>query len=323
MRKQAVLISTIVLALSLIVIGVGCGGGASPPREVTVGNKNFTEQHIAGELMRQLLEDHGFTVNLASGHSTATLREGMEAGDIDICADYTGTGWMVLLAHEREPGRDNNEVYRLVKEEEEGNGFIWLDPMWNNNTYALASWPEFTEEHGLETLSDLASLYREKEGQIVTSIGEEFYERPDGLPALEAHYNFTVSRDEAYLKVTKPPVYCRESLEAHECDVAMVFGTDAAIDEYGWHLYVDDEAFFPPYDLTPYVRQEVLDEYPEIADILNELMGTFPGGGEDATPEIIAECQRVWQELNAKVDIHEMNAAEVAREYLVEHGLIK
>ncbi len=321
MRKRAVLISTVVLAFILIVMGVGCGCGAPPGKEVTVGNKNFTEQYIVGELIKQLLQDRGFTVKLVSALSTTKLREGMEDGEIDICAEYTGTAWMLLLAHQREPGRDNNEVYRLTKEEEEGNGFIWLNPIWNNNTYALASWPEFVEEHGLQTLSDLASLYREKEGEIKTSIGEEFSKRPDGLPALEMHYNFTIA--ESHLSVTAPPGTCLQSLEKHECDVAMVFGTDAAIHEHGWYLYVDDKAFSPPYDLTPYVREEVLAEYPEIADILNELVGTFPGGGEPATLDIVAECQDVWQELNAKVDIDKMDADEVAHEYLVDKGLIK
>ena len=103
----------------------------------------------------------------------------------------------------------------------------------------------------------------------------------------------------------------------------MVFGTDAIIAKHSWHVYMDDRAFFPAYDLTPYIRKEVLDEYPEIAGILNELVATFPGGGEPATPEIVAEGQKVWQKLNAKVNIDEMEPAEVAREYLVKHGLIK
>jgi osmoprotectant transport system permease protein len=98
--------------------------------------------------------------------------------------------------------------------------------------------------------------------------------------------------------------------------------------KYGWHVYIDDKSFFPTYDLTPYVRKEVLDKYPEIEDILNELVATFPGGREPATPEIVAQCQKVWQELNAKVDIKKdgkkrMEPDEVAREYLVEHGLVK
>jgi len=304
----------------LILLAVGLGCAAPAGKEVTVGNKNFTEQYVVGELMKQLLEDRGFTVDFVPDLSTMVLRQGMEAGDIDICAEYTGTAWMVHLEHEYEPGVDNNELYRLVKEEEEGKGFIWLNPIWNNNTYALASWPEFVEEPNVETLSDLAALYREEEGKITMFVTIEFSTRPDGLPAMQEHYNFEV--DEGYI-MTGAAGMSLIGLEQRECDVGMVFGTDAKIAEHGWHVYMDDKSFFPPYDLTPYVRTEVLDKYPEIADILDELVATFPGGGEPATPEIVAEGQKAWQELNAKVDIDRMEPDEVAREYLIQHGLIR
>ena len=316
MRKIITSMLLGLLALALIVAGVGCGG----EEKITVGNKNFTEQLIVGEMIKQLLQDRGLKVSLKSDLSSMALRQGMEAGDIDICADYTGTAWMVHLGHEYEPGVDNNELYRLVEEEEEGNDFIWLNPMWNNNTYALASWPEFTEEHGLDTLSDLAALYREEDGKVDTFVGFEFSARPDGLPALEEHYDFDI--DEGHL-MTGLPGPSRMALTEHQVDVAMVFGTDYDIAEYGWHVYADDQSFFPPYDLTPYVRQATLDEYPEIAAILNELVATFPGGGQSATSSIVSQCQGVWQALNARVDVDKMEPDEVAREYLFEHGLIE
>ena len=317
MRKLITIASAAVLILALIVMGGGC---AAPAKEVSVGNKNFTEEYTVGELMKQLLEDRGFKVNLVADLSSDVLRTGMEAGDIDICADYTGTAWMVHLAHKYEPGVDNNELYQLVKEEEKGKGFIWLNPMWNNNTYALASWPEFAEKYNLKTLSDLAALYQEMGGKVKTFVDFEFSTRPDGLPALEKHYGFKV--DEASL-LTGAPGASLLGLKERQCEIAMVFGTDALIAKHGWHVYSDDKSFFPPYDLTPYVRAEVLEKYPEIASILNELVATFPGGGNPATPEIVAQGQKAWQELNAKVDINKMEPEEVAHEYLIEKGLIQ
>ena len=315
MRKLTTIVLAIVLTLALLLGGVGCEVG---PKEVTVGNKNFTEQYIIGEMIKQLLEDRGLTVELVADLSTMALREGMEAGDIDICADYTGTAWMVHLGHVYEPGVDNNELYDLVKEED--NGFVWLDPIWNNNTYVLVSWPEFVEENDIENLSDLAALHQAGEVDIITFVGFEFSTRPDGLPALEEFYDFKV--DEASL-MTGAPGASLLGLENHDCDVAMAFGTDAIIAKYSWHAYLDNLAFFPPYDLTPYVSQAVLDEYPEIEDILNELVATFPGGGGLATPEIVAAGQKAWQALNAKVDIDKMEPEDVAHDYLVEKGLIK
>jgi len=317
MRRFAIVAAAVVLTIALITMMAACGGGE---KTVTVGNKNFTEQYIIGEMMKQLLEDRGFDVSLVADLSSTSLRVGMESGDIDICADYTGTGWMTHLGNEYVAGTDNNDLYQLMKDADEANGFIWLDPIWNNNTYALASWPEFVEENDLETLSDLAAFYEENEGKIKTFIDFEFSTRPDGLPALEQHYGFEVA-DGSIL--TGIPGASLLGLENRQCEVAMVFGTDAAIAKNGWHVYADDQSFFPPYDLTPYVGEDVLDENPEIEDILNELVATFPGGGESATAQIVSAGQQVWQELNAKVDIDKMEPDEVAHEYLVEHGLIE
>jgi osmoprotectant transport system substrate-binding protein len=287
---------------------------------VTVGNKNFTEQYVVGQLMKQLLEDRGFKVDMRSDLTSMALRAGMESGDIDICADYTGTAWMVHLKREFKPGIDHNQLYEQVKKEDEKNHFVWLSPIWNNNTYALASWPEFAEEFDLARLSDLARLYEKRARDIRTFVNFEFSARPDGLPALEKFYDFKV--DKRSLR-TGTPGASLIALKERQTDIAMVFGTDASIEKYGWHIYSDDKSFFPPYDLTPYVREEVLQRYPEIANILDGLVQTFPGGGKPATPGMVARCQKAWQALNARVDIEKMEPAEVARDYLVEHGLVK
>jgi len=155
--------------------------------------------------------------------------------------------------------------------------------------------------------------------EVITFVGFEFSTRPDGLPALQEFYDFEV--DEASL-MTGAPGASLLGLENRQCDVAMAFGTDAIIAKYSWHVYIDDQLFWPPYDLTPYVSQNTLDEYPEIEGILNELVATFPGGGELATPEIVAQGQAVWQTLNAKVDIDMIEPEDVAYDYLVEQGLI-
>ena len=313
MRK--LLIICAVAALGLLVIAQ-----AQAAKEITVGNKNFTEQYLVGQLMKQLLESRGFKVDLKSDLTSMALRAGMESGDIDVCADYTGTAWMVHLKQEYQPGTDNNKLYEMVKQKDRANDFIWLAPIWNNNTYALASWPEFAKEHNITTLSDLSGLYREKGGKITTFVDFEFSTRPDGLPALEKFYDFKVAKAE--LK-TGTPGASLIGLKEHKCDISMVFGTDASIAKYSWHVYADDKSFFPPYDLTPYIRKEALNMYPEVQDILFRLVATFPGGGERATPEIVTECQKAWQELNAKVDIEKHEPGEVAREYLEQHGLIR
>lgn len=315
MRKFVFCFLAVIVGL-VPLMAAGCSGGE---KTITVGAKNFTEQYIIGQMMVQLLEKEGFTVEYAPDMATQLLRSSMEAGDIDICADYTGTGWMTHLGHEYTPGTDNNAVYQQVKDEDAGNGFTWLDPIWNNNTYVLVSWPEFVQENGLTNLSDLAALYNANKVQARMFVNFEFSTRPDGLPALEKHYGFTVPEE---AQKTSGEGSSLLALQNHECEVAMAFGTDAAIAKNGWYVYQDDQAFWPPYDLTPYVRTEVLEKYPEVKDIINKLVATFPGGGQSATGESVAQGQQIWQGLNAKVDVDKMEPDEVARQYLLDKGLI-
>jgi osmoprotectant transport system substrate-binding protein len=151
-------------------------------------------------------------------------------------------------------------------------------------------------------------------------VGFEFSTRPDGLPALEQHYGFTVPEES--LK-TGAPGASLIGLENRECDVAMAFGTDAVIAKNNWHVYQDDKAFWPPYDLAPYISTATLEKYPEIEDLINEFVATFPGGGQSATPALVGDGQKAWQALNAQVDVDKMEPDEVAQQYLADKGLIK
>lgn len=313
------LFSLIVIVILLFGMNTVCLLAAEKPT-IVVGNKNFTEEYIAGELMKQILEDRGFKVELKSDLSSMIMREGMKTGNIDVCMEYTGTAWMVHLAKTYTP-TGHEELYYMTKAGDAANKMVWLQPMWNHNSYALAVWADFAEENNIETLSDFAAFCNQKKGKVKTFIDFEFSQRPDGWPALQEAYNFEI--DKSSLK-TAAPGASLIALKNHEVDVAMVFATDASIAKYGWVVLRDDKNFFPPYDLTPVVRAEVLEKYPEVGIALNELVAAFSNGsGVPFTTEKLANAQRIWQWLNGKVDIEKKDAAEAAYDFLVEHNLIK
>jgi len=311
---------SVLMLVALFLVGT-CFGVLAANKKVVVGNKNFTEQYIIGQLMKQVLEEHGFQVKLRSDLSSMVMRKGLENGSIDICAEYTGTAWMTHLGYPYDPAIGHEALYAAVNAiDKTENNLVWLDPIWNHNTYALAVWPEFAEEHDLKTMDDLAELYRNEDGKVNTFIDFEYSQRPDGLPALEKYYDFEIS--DSHLK-TGAPGASVTALKNKQTKVGMVFATDSAIAENDWVVLQDNERFYPPYDLTPIVRSKVLEEYPEIRDILNELVATFPGGGEGWTAEDMTESQKAWSALNGMVDIEKMDADEAAHEYLVDHGLIE
>jgi osmoprotectant transport system substrate-binding protein len=316
MRKLGLIVIAQLLAFVLCFAGNGLAGEKS----ITVGNKIFTEQYIMGQMLKQLLEYNGFDVTLRSDLSSMALRAGMESGDIDLCAEYTGTAWMIYLKQEYTPGTTNREMFEKVKKADAKNGFHWFHPIWNDNTYGFASWSSFAKKHHLKTMSDLAAFYVKEDGDIPTFIDFEFATRPDGLSALQQFYDFEVSR--SALKTSAPGVSLM-ALKTHKADVAMVFATDASLAEYDWYMYRDDKSFFPPYDLAPYIREETLEKYPEITEIIKKLTDTFPGGSGPVDAAVLAKCRKVWQKLNAQVDIERKEPSDVAHDYLVSKGLVR
>jgi len=286
------------------------GTGVPYSSPIDIGTKNFTEQFLGGNLMALLLEDRGFAVRLKTGMSSTVLREAMENGSLDLCMDYTGTQWLSYTGHEFQ-GESPEEMYRKTKESDAENGLVWLDPIWCNNTYAIAVTQEFSEENGVTTLSDFAEYVKGKEGEVPFASDFEFYSRPDGILGLQMHYGFAFKPDQV---TTVLPGLTFEYLVQGRSVAAMVFGTDAAVVKNNWVVLQDDKNFWPPYDLAPYVRKEVLDANPDLEGVLNELVGAFPDDPAGARAEMTA--------LNAKVDVDLIEPEEAAEEWLKEKGLI-
>jgi osmoprotectant transport system substrate-binding protein len=286
------------------------GTGVPFSEPINIGTKNFTEQYVVGNLMSILLEERGYDVELKTGMSSTVLREAMENGDLDLCMDYTGTQWLTYTGHEF-GGESPAEIYQLTKESDAEAGLVWLDPIWCNNTYAIAVTEDFSQEHGVETLSDFAGYVNEMEGEVDFASDFEFYSRPDGILGLQVHYGFAFKPANV---TTVLPGLTFEYLEQGRSTAAMVFGTDPVTVKFGWVVLQDDKNFWPPYDLAPYLRKEVVDAKPEVVDVLEELVQAFPQDPAAARAEMTA--------LNAKVDIDMMEPEDAARAWLEDKGLI-
>jgi osmoprotectant transport system substrate-binding protein len=224
--------------------------------------------------------------------------------------EYTGTMWLSYTGHEFK-GSSPEEMYDQVEESDAERGLIWLDPIWCNNTYAIAVTRQFSESNGVKTLSDFAEYVREQEGDVPIASTFEFYSRPDGILGMQMHYGFAFKPDAI---TTVLPGLTFEPLINGRVEATTVFGTDPAIVANDWVVLEDDKNFWPPYDLAPYVRKEVLDANPGLEDALLELVNAFPRDPNAA--------RRTMTELNAKVDVDMMEPEEAAEEWLKAQGLL-
>jgi|SRR5690554_2383568 len=303
MNRKSLIILAVIVVLGAIIWGLlGDSGGE---KAVTVGAKNFTEQYVLGSMISIMLQDAGFKVNEQFGTGSTVTREGLATGQTDLYPEYTGTAWAVYLDHSDVVINDPVELYNRVKEEDLENGIVWLDRAAMNNTYALAVKNERVDEIG-ESLSDLAEYNNAHPGELIYGVDQEFYERADGFWEMADVYGMEVERNQVKMMDVGLTF---EAIDRGQIDVAMVFATDGKLVQYDLVVLEDDEYFFPVYNLAVTVREEVLEEYPEIEEILKPLVPYL----DDET----------MQALNYEVDANEIPADRVARDFLLEKGLIE
>ncbi|HRQ41722.1 MAG TPA: glycine betaine ABC transporter substrate-binding protein [Chloroflexota bacterium] len=276
-----------------------CGG--SNDKTITVASKDFTEQFILGEMYALLLEDAGYKVerklNLGG---TPVAQQALLDGSIDVYPEYTGTGLLTVL--KMDVMSDPQAVYNAVKDAyQEQFNLVWLTPAPMNNTQALAMTKARAAELGITTFSDMVA----NADQLVLIGPPEFAEREDGVPGLKRVYgDFNFKNF-----LTVDPGLRYQALLNGEADVVVAFGTDGELAAYDLQSLVDDKGLYPPYQVAPVIRQAALDANPEVADILNKVAPLLT----DAT----------MQRLNNEVSGNGREPADVAREFLVQQGLIE
>lgn len=286
---------------------------------VTVGSKNFTEVIILGQMMTLLLENAGFEVETQLNlGGTVVVHEGAVAGDIDVYPEYTGTGLLVILGRDISdvrnaaadssatpagtPGTGSVEerTYEIVSEEyPEKFGLEWLKPFGFNNTYVLALRPELAEKYGLVKVSDLQGVANE----LVFGCSHEFLVRSDGLPNLEKAYDIDFKDAVGF-----EPALVYSAIEENEVDIIAGAATEGHIERLGLVKLEDDLGYFPPYFAAPVVRQELLENAPDVRNVLNQLAGQI----DDQT----------MGSLNLENDQDGRNPVDIARDFLMEHNLL-
>lgn len=300
MRKQ--LFSLFILTLVLTFALSACGGAGGEGATVRIGSKEFTEQYLLGNMYEMLLDDAGFDAQFSPMGGSSENHAALMADEIDVYPEYTGTALVTQLGIEYDSSMSAEDVYNTVKEEYESQyDLTLLEPTNFNNTYCLTMTQEKAQELGVENLSQLS----QQAGDLVFGTTQEFIERDDGLPGLQETYggfNFqeVIGLDPG-LKYT--------GLVEGDIDVTTCFGTDGQIAAYDLVVLEDDKNFWPPYPAAPVIRQDILDENPAIADTLNELSSLLDG--------------QTMSQLNWEVDGNGREADTVAREFLVEQGLIE
>ena len=157
------------------------------------------------------------------------------------------------------------------------------------------------EEYGLETISDLIPIAN----QLTFGAEQEFFTL-EGSMKYNPFVEFYGLQFKDYIPVDMGLKYA--SIENGSFDVAVVYTTDGLNRKVGLKVLEDDKGFFPDYYGMFVVREDILEEYPELEDILGQL-----------TDQISTEQMA---ELTYEVDVQGRSVDDVAHEFLTSIGLL-
>lgn len=275
---------------------------------LVMATKSFTEQHILSAMTVLWLQKKGFEVVPKRNIATTIGRNALLNKQIDMVWEYTGTS-LIIFNHINQP-MSSQQAYETVKKLDARLGLVWLNQAPMNNTYAFAMTRERAEKEGISTMSQLVAKIEQvrktdPDHNWRLGLDLEFSGRSDGMKPLQKTYNLTLDRPQIR---QMDPGLVYNAIRDGFVDAGLIYTTDGRVKGFDMKVLEDDKHFFPSYNVTPVVRQDVLASHPGLDTALNQLSAQI-------TDEAITE-------LNKRVDIDHQSPETVARDFLKSKNML-
>ena len=301
---KRLLAAVLILALALALTACAGSKADSDSGPVHIATKPMTEQYILGEMLGLLIEQAGYTVEITKGvgGGTNNIHPAMESGEFDLYPEYTSSGWVLVLNHQTE-GVDDGEMFAQLKQEyQEKFNMTWVGMYGFNNTYTIAVRGDVAAEYGLKNTSDLAAVA----GKLTFGGNPDYIERQDGFPALCQAYGL------GFGNVVDIDIGLKyQALSNGDIDVTNAFTTDAQLANPDTKLVTlaDDKHLQVNYFCSTVVRQVALESFPGLEEVLMHMDGLL--------------SDQEMASLNYKVEVEGLDELDVARDFLMQKGLLE
>lgn len=290
------------VALLLILGGLGLWRRDEPATSVAqsrvvVGSKDFTESVLLAEIVAQMLEARGVSVERQLELGGNLPHEAMVSGTLDLYPEYTGTAFTAILRHA--PISDPRAVYEQVKQEYSSKFKVELSsPLGFENTFAILVRGAEARRLNLKTISDAAP----HTSQWSAGFGQDFMSRADGYPGFSTAYGLKFKEvREMDLSLT----YI--ALSSNQVDLIAGNSTEGRIATLDLVQLEDNRRYFPPYEAVYLVRQDSLTRVPALSEVLSKLANAI------STDEM--------RRLNSEIDEKKRDPKEVVKEWIGGKGL--
>jgi osmoprotectant transport system substrate-binding protein len=273
------------------------GPGVGKPA-VTIGDKNFAEENILGQLYTQALEAKGYKITLKENvGSSEIIYKALTSGKIEMYPEYTGTLLSAIAEQTKEPA-SAQAAYTEAKAFVEKHGLTLLafTPFYDSD--ALATLPSYASAHHLTSIADLKALGK----SVTVGAPPEFATRFEGLLGLKQLYGVVPTFKPIAIELSY------KALESGQVDVQNVFSTDGQLLTGKFKVLTDPKHVFGFQNVAPVVKKSVLAaEGPAFEQTLDKVSSLLT---------IIA-----IQQMNSAVSIDKQSASSVAHQFLAANGL--
>jgi osmoprotectant transport system substrate-binding protein len=273
-------------------------GAGKPP--ITIGDKNFAEQFVLGQLYSQALGAQGFTVNVDRNIGTTDVTmKALLSGRLDLYPEYLDT-WNRDISADLHPYRTERAALGAARAHAHAKGLELLDATPFSSVDAIVVTPAYAHRYDLHTIADLAGLASE-----LTFGGPLQFQTSDpGLVSIEHAYGVT------------PAVFVpldigdqMNALDRGTVLAAAVGTTDGQLQVGQYALLSDPKHVFGWGNVVPVVPAKVLAAegpiFRRTIDAVSALLST-----------------PVMRQLNADVELSGQDPGTVARRFLQANGLI-
>jgi osmoprotectant transport system substrate-binding protein len=273
--------------------------GAGKPT-ITVGDKNFGEQFVLGQLYVQALRAQGYSVNINQniGPTEVTV-QALQNGSLTIYPEYLNTFNSVIAGYHHGFGT-LLDAYQGAQHYALAHGMQVLAPTPFSNTDAIAVTVAYAQDNHVRTIGDLNRLT----AGITVGGPSQFETGSPGLPDLNIAYGFVPI---GYRAMAVGDQYA--ALNNGSIQAADVNTTDGQLATGDYVLMRDPRRAFGWGNIIPVLSAKAAAaEGPAFTDTIQRVDDML------TTPVI--------RQLNYAVSIAGQDPAAVARQFLQTHGLL-
>ncbi|HLY94555.1 MAG TPA: ABC transporter substrate-binding protein [Gaiellaceae bacterium] len=268
---------------------------ASPT--IVVGNKNFTEEYLLGQLYGQALKAKGFHVKFSGSLGSSELADtALTSGKINFLPEYTGV--IVLDIAKQKSPKTAAATFAAAKAFEETRGLTLLNatPFYDADTVAVLK--STAQKYGLKTIGDLKKLsswryagYPECDKRITCLLG------------LKQIYGLTNVKF-----VQLGSISVETLLDSHKVIGGDIFSTESAFATGKYVALTDTKHIFGFQNVAPVVSQKIV-----------------AAGGAKFTAAVNAVSAKLtiaaMIAMNKAVDVDKKTPSAVAAAFLKANGL--